>query len=90
MAIKVYCDKCGKEFNPNPQQEPFFEGILIEKKIQMMDAKSPFGDKFSSLLKPGQPIFLEELSQRKFQLCPVCATAFAEVLKKFLQEETKK
>jgi hypothetical protein len=90
IMIIIKCDRCGKEFQPNPQQEPFFEGILIEKKTQMIDSKSPLASKFSSLIKPGQPLFIEEMSQRKIQLCPTCTVMFAEILKKFLQGETKK
>jgi len=85
--IIIKCDKCGKTFNPNPQREPFFEGILIEKKIQMIDNKSPLVNELNPFVKPEQPLFLEEMTQRKIQLCPTCATRFAEILKNFLQEE---
>jgi len=89
MAVKYYCDRCGKEFNPSPQ-EPLFEGILIEKKPLMIDGKSPIANKLNPYVKPSQTLFVEEMTQRKIQLCPACTVMFAEVLKKFLEEGKEK
>jgi len=90
--IKYICDKCKKDFIPNPRQEPYFEGALFEERIQMISKSSPLLQQASSeirenIIKSGVPAFVKEIIESRIILCPTCATEFAGILKKFLIEK---
>ncbi|MBT9170811.1 MAG: hypothetical protein DDT18_01162 [Actinobacteria bacterium] len=77
LKLILHCDKCKKEILPNTVM--IFVGKMLEIKTSM-----PSKELLTPLKLPqrGGPVFLEEILETKFHLCPSCYIEF----KAFLEQ----
>jgi hypothetical protein len=78
---KIFCDSCGKEIKPNEDYQYFF-GIIVEKKISMLENKKIFG--IDKLAQNPPVTIIEQLLGKEIYLCRDCLAKFKEL---FLKEK---
>ena len=76
---EIKCDRCKKIILPEKTPQ-FLIGIIVEKKISMMEKGAIFGLPQLPGRKP--PTFLEQFEGKEIRLCYECLEKF----KKFLEE----
>jgi hypothetical protein len=77
--IKIFCDCCGKEINSNGDYQYFF-GIIVEKKISMLENKKIFG--IDKLAQNSPVTIVEQLLGKEIYLCKECLEKFKEIFTK--------
>jgi hypothetical protein len=78
---KIFCDHCGKEINPIEEYQ-FLVGIIVEKKVSMMETKNILG--LEKLPQNPPATFLEEFIGKEIYLCRDCLKKFKD---EFLKEK---